>query len=156
VFAAFEALGGTAANFSDTAYESKADMSNTGQLFIDAPSGSFTTLSGHDYSTDAGVSSAPEPSTWAMLLIDSQAWASPRAIGWPAHRRRPESGNTAAGGSPSWVFAHASTISRSVASQLLWSIIRCRGIVIARSKATKQSRGRREFFDPWIASLRSQ
>ena len=56
VFAAFEALAGTAANFSDTAYESKADMSNTGQLFIDAPPGSFTTLSGHDYSTDAGVS----------------------------------------------------------------------------------------------------
>lgn len=69
VFAAFEALAGTAANFSDTAYESKADMSNTGQLFIDAPPGSFTTLSGHDYSTDAGVSSAPEPSTWAMLLL---------------------------------------------------------------------------------------
>jgi hypothetical protein len=69
VFAAFEALAGTAVNFSDTAYESKADMSNTGQLFIDAPAGSFTTLSGHDYSTDAGVSTAPEPSTWAMLLI---------------------------------------------------------------------------------------
>ena len=69
VFAAFEALAGTAANFSDTAYESKADMSDTGQLFIDAPPGTFTTLSGHDYSTDAGMSSAPEPSTWAMLLI---------------------------------------------------------------------------------------
>ncbi|MGC9958933.1 PEP-CTERM sorting domain-containing protein [Roseiarcus sp.] len=69
VFAAFEALAGTAAFFSDTAYESKADMSNTGQLFIDAPPGTFTTLSGHDYSTDAGVSSAPEPSTWAMMLL---------------------------------------------------------------------------------------
>jgi hypothetical protein len=69
VFAAFEALAGTAANFSDTAYESKADMSSTGQLFIDAPAGSFTTISGHDYSTDAGVNGVPEPSTWAMLLI---------------------------------------------------------------------------------------
>ena len=73
LFAAFEALAGTAANFSDTAFQSKADMSNTGQLFIDAPAGSFTTISGHDYSTDAGVgggvSGVPEPSTWAMLLI---------------------------------------------------------------------------------------
>jgi PEP-CTERM motif len=33
------------------------------------PVGSFTTLSGHDYSTDAGVNGVPEPSTWAMLLI---------------------------------------------------------------------------------------
>ena len=44
-------------------------MSKTGQLFIDAPAGSFTTISGHDYSTDAGVNGVPEPSTWAMLLI---------------------------------------------------------------------------------------
>jgi hypothetical protein len=69
VFAAFEALAGHPVNFSDVAVQSKADMSNTGQLFIDAPAGSFTTLSGHDYSTDAGVSTAPEPSTWAMMLI---------------------------------------------------------------------------------------
>ncbi len=69
MFAAFEALAGTAVNISDTAYQLKADMSNAGQLFIDAPAGSYTTLSGHDYSTDAGVSTAPEPSTWAMLLI---------------------------------------------------------------------------------------
>ena len=73
LFAAFEALAGGARNFSDVAVQAKADMSNTGQLFIDAPAGSFTTISGHDYSTDAGVgggvSSVPEPSTWAMLLV---------------------------------------------------------------------------------------
>ncbi len=69
VFATFEALAGTAAFFSNSAYQSEADMSNTGQLFIDAPPGSFTTISGHDYSTDAGVNGVPEPSTWAMLLI---------------------------------------------------------------------------------------
>jgi hypothetical protein len=69
LFSAFEALAGTAVFFSNAAVQANADMSNTGQLFIDAPAGSFTTISGHDYSTDAGVSSAPEPSTWAMLLI---------------------------------------------------------------------------------------
>ena len=92
LFAAFEALAGGAVNFSDVAVQAKADMSNTGQLFIDAPAGSFTTISGHDYSTDAGVgggvvSGVPEPSTWAMLLIGFAGPGLRRAIGWPAHRQ---------------------------------------------------------------------
>jgi PEP-CTERM motif len=90
VFAAFEALAGTAANLSTTAFESKADMSNTGQLFIDAPAGSFTTISGHDYSTDAGVSGVPEPSTWAMMGLGfvGLGFAASRRVGRPPSQSR--------------------------------------------------------------------
>jgi hypothetical protein len=82
VFAAFEALAGHPVNFSDVAVQSEADMSSTGQLFIDAPPGSFTTLSGHDYSTGAGVSGVPEPSTWALMLIGFAG------LGFAGYRRR--------------------------------------------------------------------
>jgi hypothetical protein len=61
------------ANASDGAHGSDnevADLSNTGLLYIDAPAGSITFLSGHDYSTNAVTSgSVPEPSTWAMMVL---------------------------------------------------------------------------------------
>jgi hypothetical protein len=47
-----------------------ADMSNTGLLFIDTTGGTITTLSGHDYSTNAAIApGVPEASTWAMMLL---------------------------------------------------------------------------------------
>jgi PEP-CTERM motif len=45
-----------------------ADLSDTGILYIDAPAGTLSFLSGHDYSTPS-ASSVPEPSTWAMTIL---------------------------------------------------------------------------------------
>jgi hypothetical protein len=58
--------GGT----SHDSFSTSADLSGTGHLYIDVetPGGSLSFLSGHDYSTNA-VSSVPEPSTWAMMLL---------------------------------------------------------------------------------------
>ena len=70
-------------NFSHGAATELADLSNTGRLNIDftTPGGSFTTLSGHDYSTNA-VGAVPEPSTWAMMILGFFG------IGFMAYRRR--------------------------------------------------------------------
>ena len=86
LYNAFEALASGTTNYANTAFQSSADMSNTGRLTIDAPVGSFTTLSGHDYS--AGVGGVPEPSTWAMLMIGFVGLGfvarcrAPRAVAW--------------------------------------------------------------------------
>jgi hypothetical protein len=73
------------ANASDGAHGSDnevADLSNTGLLYIDAPAGSITFLSGHDYSTNAVAGSVPEPSTWAMMILGFIG------IGTMAYRRK--------------------------------------------------------------------
>jgi PEP-CTERM motif-containing protein len=59
-----------------------ADLSNTGRLNIDAPVGSLTFLSGHDYSSNAVTGPVPEPSTWAMMILGFAG------IGTMAYRRR--------------------------------------------------------------------
>jgi hypothetical protein len=60
-----------------------ADMSNTGLLFIDTTGGTITTLSGHDYSTNAAIApGVPEASTWAMMLLGFAG------IGAMTYRRR--------------------------------------------------------------------
>jgi hypothetical protein len=60
---------------------SKADMSNTGTLFIDSPDVALSFLSGHNYSTNA-VNAVPEPSTWAMMILGFAG------VGFMAYRRR--------------------------------------------------------------------
>ena len=68
-----------------------ADLSNTGLLYIDAPAGSITFLSGHDYSTNAVITgTVPEPSTWRMMLLGFVG------IGAMAYRRKSKPALTAA------------------------------------------------------------
>ena len=52
----------------DTSFEEKVDLSDTGLLYIDAPAGTLSFLSGHDYSTP-NIGSVPEPSTWVMMIF---------------------------------------------------------------------------------------
>ena len=52
----------------DTSFEEEADLSDTGLLYIDAPAGTLSFLSGHDYSTPS-IGDVPEPSTWVMMIL---------------------------------------------------------------------------------------
>lgn len=49
-------------------FEEDADLSDTGLLYIDAPAGTLSFLSGHDYSTPS-IGDVPEPSTWVMMIL---------------------------------------------------------------------------------------
>jgi PEP-CTERM motif len=61
---------GTADSSSDhtDSLDEAADLTGTGLLYIDAPAGTLSFLSGHDYSTPS-IGGVPEPSTWAMMLL---------------------------------------------------------------------------------------
>jgi hypothetical protein len=49
---------------------SSADVSHTGRLFLDVltPGGTFVSLSGHNYASNA-ANVVPEPPTWALMLL---------------------------------------------------------------------------------------
>ena len=55
-----------------TTYLSVADVSHTGRMFFDilTPGATFSSYSGHDYgSLAAPPAAAPEPATWAMMIL---------------------------------------------------------------------------------------
>jgi hypothetical protein len=64
------------------ARDAVADLSNTSKLTIDIVSGSYTTVSGHDYSSTVAAGAVPEPATWAMMI------AGYGLLGAAARRRR--------------------------------------------------------------------
>jgi len=64
----------------------ETDLSHTGTLYIDVltPGGHLNFLSGHDYSSSPGVSTVPETSTWAMMILGFAG------VGFMAYRRKPK------------------------------------------------------------------